>query len=235
MRMIGFLVTLLFCSGSAFGQTLIVNGSFAVWQNLDVFTTSFTVDGWGPDHWYVSRNSGTHATITRQAANSGSGTRYKMRVQRNNGSNVTSPIDVYQPLLTSYTLPLVGNQATLSFSVQACGGYSGGSLQTTIHGGTGIDQGVSALIAGDWDNQTRISIHEVTLSTTRTRFSHTFSIGAEVTQIAVQFRFSPKEQLAPVIATISIPYSWRGAARRLLLSGNRKQRIGQNANISMRG
>ena len=166
----------------------IINGSFDVWQR----GTSFAVSGyyqWWADRWLGDAINNTTFTASKQSI-TGQPFSNCLRFQRNNGS---STIPAYAPIATIFkthdSKPYNGKTVTLSFYARKGANWSPASdtLTSYIKTGTGTDQSSATGLAGSLTGNVADS-QANTLTTSWVRFSHTYTLPANITQVSIEFR-----------------------------------------------
>jgi len=176
------------------GKNLLVNGDMQVWQRgaggsaaiaVGASTTTYTVD-----RWQLKTGASQACTVTQVAgATSGS---YLAKVQRNNGQTGTTAILFCTSLPRNSSIGAAGNVITLSFKALCGANYSAGSnaLAVTVYSGTGTTD-ISG-INGAFTGTANAISQTATLTTSSQTFTYSSSaLGSTVTQLAVQFSFTP--------------------------------------------
>jgi hypothetical protein len=148
--------------------------------------TNYTVDRW---YGYIS-TSASGFSAQRVSVKTG-GVNYALRVKRVSTTTATPTVYLAQPLETDANIDLQGKTVTLFFRARKGADFSGGTLGYSVVGGKGTNQSAASLAASTWTNQTVISTGTVTLGTDFAVFSAQAAIGADITQLAVSFSFSP--------------------------------------------
>ena len=144
------------------------------------------------DRWCVQTGANQACTVSRQATGDTTNLpfiQYAMRFQRNSGQTGTGAIGIMQPMETINTVPFAGKTVTLSFYARKGADYSATSnaLLAYLRTGTGTDQNPYSGYTGD-NTSTNTT---ATLTATWQRFSVTGTLGATVTEMTVQFGFTP--------------------------------------------
>jgi hypothetical protein len=173
----------------------ILNSAMDVWQRGTSFSlaasTSYT-SGFTADRWQTQTNANQACTISRQATSDTTNLpniQYCLRYQRNSGQTGTGTIAIYQNMETANSIPLAGKTVTFSYYARAGANYSptSSAFIPVILTGTGTDQNSWAGYTGS----STVLYGSVTLTTTWQRFTHTVTLGATATEIAVGFQWTP--------------------------------------------
>ena len=176
------------------GSNMIVNGDFQVWQRgaggtaaiaVAASTTAYTAD-----RWQFSTDANEASTAT-QAAGATSGA-FIGQFQRNNAQTGTGIMRVCTSLLRTMCTGAAGNIVTLSFKAKCGANFSpvANNITVTVYSGTGTSD-ISGINGAFTGSATPIS---QTQALTTTLTNYTFSsaaLGATVTQLAVQFSWTP--------------------------------------------
>lgn len=173
------------------GKNFVLNGDFGIWQRGTSF--AITTKVYTADRWDSVRGSsvGGH-TVSRQTTSDTTNLpniQYCARVQRDSGNTGTQQVFFAQSMESVNSIPLAGKQVTLSFYARRGANYSSSSnaLVATLFGGTGTDQNY---IAGYTGVASQAAV-TATLTTTWTRFTTTGTVGTNITELAVNFSYSP--------------------------------------------
>jgi hypothetical protein len=112
---------------------------------------------------------------------------YCLRLQRDSGNTGTGDINIFQPFESANSIPFAGKTVTLSFYARAGANYSapGSVLISTIHRGTGIDQGGTIMSYG-WTGGVGTT-QSNTITTSWARYTQTLSLPSNTTQLGVAF------------------------------------------------
>ncbi len=167
------------------GKNLVINCGMDVWQRGTSFASGgypyYTADRWNTD-------SAGQATFSRVASGI-QGFTYALRSERNSGSSVTSPIYVEYNLESADSIPFQGQQMTVSFYARAGANFSGTSNEIgfILNSGTGTDQRV---IAGFTGSTSLVNL-PVVLTTSWQRYSFTFTVPTNSTQLGFYLGYSP--------------------------------------------
>jgi hypothetical protein len=115
------------------------------------------------------------------------------KLNRTSSSTLVNPILFGQIIESANCYSLQGKTVTLSFYAKAGANFSAASgvLTSSIVTGTGVDQGLASKDANTWTGQTTASTKSNTLTTSWQRFTQTVTLGANISEIAVQFGFTP--------------------------------------------
>ena len=177
---------------AATGINLLDNSSFAILHRgpgpWTMGAPTYTVDRWSA----FRTGSSAGMTVSRQSAAAGAGVRHKMRVQRDSGNSGTAGLFLCQALASAQSIPFAGRTVTVSFSITAGANFSAAAaaLRSRLATGTGTDQLMSGGPGETWTGSA-INDQINTISTARTRFTHTFTAPSNATQIGLSFDFTP--------------------------------------------
>jgi hypothetical protein len=180
--------------GFSAGKNTVINGGMEVWQR----GTAATAVGSGTflaDRWQAVRAGfAAGATQSRQATGDTTNLpdiQYCARVQRDSGNTSTAEIYIGQNYETVNSIPLAGETMVFSFYARRGANYSAASnaLGLRVATGTGTDQN---FITGSYTGSTNIyNATAATLTTTWTRFSVSFTVGATATELGFYFNYQP--------------------------------------------
>ena len=168
------------------GQNYLIGGGFDIWQRGTSFT-GLLGNAYGADRWMFNNTTGR--TYSRQSAGL-DGFQYCLRVQRDSGqTGTTSPTVIYSNE-TVNSIPLQGKTVTLSYYARAGANYSSASnaLSVSWNTGTGTDQNV---YTAGYTGSVSVVNTSVTLTTSWQRFSHTFSVASNATEIGGTWAYTP--------------------------------------------
>lgn len=181
-------------SGSL-SQNRVINGDFQVWQRgaggsaviaVGASTTAYTTD-----RWQLLTNANQASTVTQTAgATSGS---FLAAVQRNNGQTGTGVMRFCTSLTRDMSVGAAGNYITVSFKARSGADFSpaSGNITVTVYSGTGTSD-VSGINGAFTGSATPISQTQAITSTlTNYTFTSAAVLGATVTQLAVEFSWTP--------------------------------------------
>jgi hypothetical protein len=175
------------------GKNFIIGGGMDVWQRGTSFTLAASTFTYTADRWQGYRSAATGCTVTRQATGDTTNLpniQYALRVARDSGNTSTSIIALGYSMESVNSIPLAGKAVTLSFYARKGANFSAASsgLPVTLRTGTGTDQnGFSGSYTGA---ATPIS-QTATLTTTWQRFTYTATLAATITEIGLEFDFTP--------------------------------------------
>lgn len=169
------------------GKNAIINGAMDVWQR----GTTFTATGWSADRWYVNADSGVATTITR-STDAPTGFRYSMKFQRTAGNTATGAHGIGQSFETQESIRFAGKTVTYSFWAKRGANYSGSGnlLEWRVGFSTGTDQSITTAYGG-WAGYSEANSPAATLTTSWQRFSMTFNVPSNATQISVRVFQAP--------------------------------------------
>lgn len=162
----------------------VLNGAMEISQRGTSFSNpnvTYTLDRWC---------AGTHAaaTVTQQSGGP-TGSRNFLRYQRNSGSAVTTGMSVAQSFESINSIPLAGQQVTLSFYARAGANYSAASsaLQVYLVSGTGTDQNIFSTYTG----ATNVIASTATLTASWVRYTFTATVPSNCTELAFYVNEAP--------------------------------------------
>ena len=173
----------------------VINSCFDIWQrntSISLAASTAYTSGFTADRWQTKTGANQATTISRQATGDTTNLpniQYCARFQRNSGQTGTTAYDFLQNVETSNTVPFAGKTVTLSFYARAGANFSSTSntLSVLLLTGTGTDQNAFASFTG---SATPIA-SSATLTTTWQRFTFTGTIGATVSEMAVDLGYTP--------------------------------------------
>jgi hypothetical protein len=175
------------------GKNAIINGGFDIWQRgTSIALAASTGVTYTADRWCTQTGANQAVTISRQATGDTTNLpniQYALRYQRNSGQTGTGTLSFIQNIETINTIPFVGKQITVSFYARAGANFSAtpNILSFSLLTGTGTDQNAFFGFTGQAN---ALGISD-SLTTTWQRFSHTVTLGTSITQLALDFAFSP--------------------------------------------
>lgn len=180
---------------SMYGNNLIINGDFQVWQRGaggSYAANTITVGTWNvADRWKIAVYASSSAYVSQQA---GSLTNtYCARVGRTNGNSDTSAILLYTNLFPDMVRGTASNYLTITFKARCGANYSptASALGMTVYTGTSTsDQDGHN---GAYTGTATVINSNVTLTTSWQTFTLTSAaaIGSTVTQICVNPSMTP--------------------------------------------
>jgi len=171
----------------------VINSAMQNWQRgTSISLAASAGTTYLADRWCVQTGANQACTVSRQATGDTTNLpfiQYAMRFQRNSAQTGTGAIGIMQPMETINTIPFAGKTVTMSFYARKGADYSATSnaLLAYLRTGTGTDQNPYSGYTGD---NTSINTTS-TLTATWQRFSVTGTLGATVTEMTVQFGFTP--------------------------------------------
>ena len=175
-------------SPSIAGKNAIINGGMDIWQR-GTSSTTMTSGYYTADRWKTIR-SGTVAgyTVSRQATFQ-TGTSYAIRLQRTAGNTSTDAMFIAYAVETLDWIKCQGQTMTLSFYAKGGANYSptSGNLGVALLTGTGTDQDPLAALTGE---VSQINANAI-ISTTATRYSYTFTVPSNSTDMRMYFSIAP--------------------------------------------
>ena len=168
----------------------VINGDMRVCQRgtSAALTASYAYQV--ADRWAATQFPTASGTISQIGFSAG-GIYAALKLQRTAGSTNVSNFLLAHVLESINSIPLQGKQVTLSFLASAGSNFSaaGSSLAIQVFTGTGTDQGVSTL--GGWTGSVTAVNTSVSITTSLTRYSATFTVAANATQIGIAFKATP--------------------------------------------
>ncbi len=171
-------------------ENAIINGNFDVWQRGTSFTNpNSKITSRSADRWNTFRNGwASNITTTRQSAGL-AGSRYCMRVQRNNGDTSTALVQADYVLETQDSVPFQGQLVTVSFQARKGANYSGGNLTLDIVTGKGTDQHT----LDPMTTQATLKTLACALTTSWQKFTVTIdsALATDITQLALRLYYTP--------------------------------------------
>lgn len=171
------------------GKNYFINGALDFWQRGTSFSSganSYTADRW--DAWGGFATAGAY-TVSQTTGLTLTGFQNSIRIQRTNGSVVTTAPVIGQSMETSVFLPLAGQTVTFSFWARAGANFSasGGTMNATLTTGTGTDQRIASAYTG----AVTATSPNFTLTTSWQRFTATVALASSATEMALQFSYNP--------------------------------------------
>jgi hypothetical protein len=169
----------------------VLNSAFQVWQRGTSMAggangTTFCADRWNA---YATGSTTFSRQVTGDTTNLPN-IQYCARVSRDSGTTGTGVIIINQNFETVNTIPFAGKTVTMSFYARKGANYSMASsnILSQLSTGTGTDQ--SYITTGYTGEVTLISQNS-TLTTTWQRFTYTATVASNVTEMSMQWRFTP--------------------------------------------
>jgi len=158
----------------------IINGNFDVWQRGTSFTDGATLI-YTADRFQTRRDAGIAGLTTSRQTASLVGSKYCIRVQRNNGDTSIAGMYLFYTNESVNSIPFAGLNATLSFYARKGANYSATSdlLNANLITGTGTDQNLSAGFTGS----STIATNNFTLTTSWQKFTLTGAVASNVSEI----------------------------------------------------
>jgi type II secretory pathway component PulM len=172
------------------GKNCIYNSAMQVWQRGTSFSVLTAGGEYTADRWYAAFSGIAGRTLSRQT---GTGQfQYLMRVARDSGNTNTTGLQLGQSLEIADATLYAGQTVTLSYYARKGANYSATSdaLVVNIFSGTSSTEANRITTAYASGGVTDLAA-TTTLTSTLTRFSHTITFGASVTQFAIKFTFTP--------------------------------------------
>jgi hypothetical protein len=180
-------------SSNVAGKNAVINSAMNVWQRgTSISLAASAGTTFLADRWCTQTGANQATTVSRQATGDTTNLpfiQYAMRFQRNSGQTGTANYAIMSPMETINTVPYAGKTVTLSFYARKGANYSATSdiLRGILRTGTGTDQNPFSGYTGDANSLDA----NFTLTTTWQRFSVSGTIAATVTEMTVQFNYTP--------------------------------------------
>lgn len=175
-------------------RNALINGAFNIWQRGTASTALTTASAYLADRWYGIMQITAAGTMQQNTSvPSGVALPYSIRIGRDNLSTNTNTIRLGQIIETNNSIPLQGQQVTLSYYAKAGANFSAASSQilVSVWTGTGTDQGAAGFIANTWTGfATPLNSVATTITTTWTRYTHTFVLASTVKEIGAEVRYA---------------------------------------------
>jgi hypothetical protein len=172
---------------SVTGRNLLYNGSFQVAQRGTSFTlVTSSLGSYTLDRWVGFALTSSVYTIS-QVAGPYSGTT-ALRFKRTVGSTSTTTPTLYQSLTRDMCMGMQGQTLTLSYYATAGANYSANLNLIGVTVSTGTNTSDVAYV--NYTGAVNVLSASSTITTTRTRYSHSFTVGTTATQISVLFNRS---------------------------------------------
>lgn len=174
-------------------KNAIINGSFRKWDYATTYTLTNSVAYGSANRWAVVGPNSAGIFNRDTSITAGLGFQYNAKLGRNSSSASTTAIAMAQALESINSIPMAGQTVTLSYYAKAGANYSssGSSLSVKLSTGTGTDQSAANLVAGSWTSAANAISATDTLTTSWQRFAHTVTLGSSITQLGVQFGYTP--------------------------------------------
>lgn len=178
--------------GGGASKNYLVNGSMLVFQRGGGASNQIVVAGtraYTLDRWQGVAGSGQTATFVQEPINTLGQFQYAMVVARPGGGTATTAIQVGQSLETTDSIPLQGQNVTLSFWAIAGSQFSPTSYAVTVAivSGTGTDENVFTPYTGSYNVASQV----ISLNNSWARYSISGAVPANATEIGVTFSISP--------------------------------------------
>jgi hypothetical protein len=169
-------------------RNAIINGGMDVWQRGSGGIVPTSAQPYSADRW-ESYRAGYAAGLAVYRPSGPTGIQYSARVQRDAGNTSTASIAFGQPIETSNSIRFRGKTVVLSFYARSGANFSSASslLSVFLSTGTGTDQNFRNGFTGRVD----VISNSATLTTSWQRFTYTGTIGSGISQVGVQFSYTP--------------------------------------------
>jgi hypothetical protein len=166
----------------------IINGDFRVWQRGTTITDPTSTNYYCADRWGLYRLTDAVGATVSRSTDVPTGFQYSLKMQRTAGNTSTRRFFLGYALETADSIPLIGQRVVLSFYIKAGANYTGTGLIADILTGTGVDQRQQSMTG-------RANLGTSTVNPTsswqRIFVYGTAPVSASVTQLALQFAWSP--------------------------------------------
>lgn len=174
-------------------RNLLDNSNFNTYQRSTATVTGITSTAtYHADRWAAYGGGSSSVTLVNVTAAVPLPFTNAERLQRASSNANTAAIYLVQEVPSADSTPMAGQTVTLSLWAKADANFSAASSAMTVQvsSGTGADEGLATLISGWTGVLTPLSTTQV-ITTTWTRYSFTFTVGATATELAVQLGFTP--------------------------------------------
>lgn len=173
------------------GKNLIINGGFDIWQRGTSLTGITAANVFLPDRWSTGTAGAYNIYLSRQATNDTTNLpniQYCLRYGRTAGNTNGNWNTLSTSLETVNSIPLAGKTITLSFYARAGANFSssGNGLASFLASGTGTDQNITLAYTG-----IAYSYGAHTLTSTWQRFTNTYTVPVNATEVAISFQYVP--------------------------------------------
>ena len=171
----------------------VIGGGQDIWQRgTSISIAASSAITYTSDRFCTTTGANQASTISRQATGDTTNLpniQYALRYQRNSGQTGTANLSLATSIESTNSIPYAGKAVTLSFYARAGANYSAASsaFPVYLYGSTGTDQNILSV----WAGSSTVGATTATLTTTWQRFVVTGTVGATVTQLAIQTYFSP--------------------------------------------
>ncbi len=174
----------------------IINGDMRIDQrNAGAAVTVGTVAAgtYGVDRWWGYSGTGSLWQVD-QVSTSNTDFPFATRIQRIAGQTSTSAIYWGQIIEYNNMFDMAGQSVTLSFYATAGSNFSGTNVQMYVYSGTAADQGATSLNTAAWTGLA-VALNGASAglfvpTTTRQRFTFTFTLGAGIKELCVRLNWS---------------------------------------------
>lgn len=183
-------------------RNAVINGGFDFWQRgVSGSFSNSTQSYLTADRWANACYPGVACTVQRISGGANN-SQYAIQFGRNAGASAVTNVQMNHVIESTNCYSLAGKQVTLSFWAR-CGSGASLSLVSSINTGSGIDQGVSSMMAGTWTNSASFTATN-TLTTSWVKYTLTATIPAGTSEIGVTFYYSGVGTTAPANEYIQI-------------------------------
>jgi hypothetical protein len=175
-----------------FSRNAMINGGCEVAQRGTAAVTLTAANFLYPvDRMFAGRSSGTTGATAQQIGSTTlTGFNNAVRVQRTAGNTSTNDLYIGQSMESLNSIPLAGQNVTLSFYARAGANYSAASssLGVRLYSGTGTDQsGLGSAFTG---TASPVSASQV-ITTSWVRYSFTATVSSTATQLQFLAFYTP--------------------------------------------
>ena len=193
-------------SFSIFPRNAIDGGDFTVnpWQRGTSFSAIASTATYTADRWVVKGGASSSISVSKQTQTDVPTFNSSLRFGRGAGTD-TAIINLAQIVETLDTYRLQGQVCTLSFWAKAGAQFSAlnSALNVLVATGTGADQGNAGLFGASWTGYSSLTITPgqgtataapniaQPITTTATRYSFTFTVPANATELGIIFSYAP--------------------------------------------
>ena len=168
------------------GKNYVINGGFDLWQRGASFTSTSYYQ-WYADRWNGDAYNGNGFLITKQTASTSEQFRYYLRFNRPSASTAAEQRRIGQVFETEHIKGMNGQAMTLSWYMKKGANWSpGAGITSYFITGTGFNESTGSVLGHGTtgvvtDNQNNV------ITSSWTRFSHTYTLPADANQLAIQF------------------------------------------------
>jgi hypothetical protein len=177
-------------------RNLFIGGDFTSnpWQRGTSFSAiAANTVVYTADRWFAYGGTGSAMSVNQQASGGPTGFPTTLQVQRPAANTNTTLHSINQVVESVNVRPYQGQTVTLSFYASAGANFSAASNNLSILAktGTGVDEGSAAFAAGTWTGIATPLSTTQPITATMTRYSFTFALASNATELGVQIGFLP--------------------------------------------